>query len=104
MFSKRAVVVSTAAGAGTNKATKDIATALFYWGADITSYGKTFQAINWEQVSNKKTRFIFNIMRMMKSGAWDPRQWKRNTGTIMAGFGTNVRGGRGDNRRIPTNL
>ena len=88
MFSKRAVVVSTAAGAGTNKATKDIATALFYWGADITSYGKTLQAINWVQVSNKKTRFIFNIMRMMKSGGmgsspmekeyWDNYGWLWN--------------------------
>lgn len=95
MFSKRAVVVSTAAGSGAKKATKDIATALFYWGVpDITSYGKALQAMSWEQVSDKKkdrlkkdtakiarrisnhkkphvgfkTRFIFKIMGMMQNG------------------------------------
>ena len=95
MFSKRAVVVSTASGAGANKATKDIATALFYWGVpDITSYGMAVQAMSWEQVSDKKkaklkkdtakianrisnhkkphvgfkTRFIFKIMGMMQNG------------------------------------
>ena len=95
MFSKRAVVVSTAAGSGANKATKDIATALFYWGVpDVISYGMVVQAMSWEQVSDKKkarlkkdtakiakrisnhkkphvglkTRFIFKIMAMMQKG------------------------------------
>lgn len=59
MFSKKAVVVSTAAGAGTKTAIKDIKTALFYWGVpDIQSYGVALQAMNWEMVSKKKKEKI----------------------------------------------
>lgn len=55
MFSKKAVVVSTAAGTGMKSAIKDITNALFYWGVPwIKSYGAALQAANWEQVTNKK--------------------------------------------------
>lgn len=55
MFSKRAVVISTAAGAGAKTAVKDITTALFYWGIPyVKSYGIAVQAMNWEMVSQKK--------------------------------------------------
>lgn len=55
MFSKKAVVVSTAAGTGMKSAIKDITTALFYWGVPcVKSYGAALQAANWEQVTNKK--------------------------------------------------
>lgn len=94
MFSKKAVVVSTAAGAGMKSATKDIQNALFYWGVPyIKEYGIAVQAMSWEQVSDKKknrikqdilklankisnhqnphvgikTRFMFGIMRMMQN-------------------------------------
>ena len=54
MFSKKAVVVSTAAGVGTGSAIKDITTALGYWGiSDITKYGVSIQAMNWDMVSEK---------------------------------------------------
>ena len=95
MFRKRAIVVSTAAGTGAKSATKDISTALFYWGVPyIKSIGVALQAMNWEMVSEKKkeklekittklakklsntkepfvglkTRFIFFVMSKMQSG------------------------------------
>ena len=93
MFEKRAVVVSTAAGAGAGSAVKDVSTALGYWGiSDITEYGTGIQAMNWDMVSKKnkakiekaadkiakklstgkkpkvsiKTKALFDIMRMMQ--------------------------------------
>ena len=93
MFSKRAVVISTAAGAGMKSATKDIQNTSFYWGVPyIKEYGIAVQAMSWEQVSDKKkarikqdieklenkisnkrnvyvgfkTKFMFGIMRMMQ--------------------------------------
>lgn len=95
MFDKKAVVVSTAAGVGTKSAIKDITTALGYWGiSDITRYGKSVQAMNWDMVSDKnkakiekatdkiaaklssgrkarvsiKTKLMFMMMRMMQKG------------------------------------
>lgn len=96
MFTKKAVVISTAAGAGAGSAVKDIATALFYWGVPwVKRYGTAVQAMNWETVAAAKkekiqkdmaklakriaakpqaragikTKFIFSMMRMMqKSG------------------------------------
>ena len=97
MFSKRAVVVSTAAGSGAKSATKDVKTALFYWGVPyIKSYGIAVQAMNWDMVSAKnkekiqknvvqlasklsngkksyigiKTRFMFKMMALMQSAGW----------------------------------
>jgi multimeric flavodoxin WrbA len=93
MFNKKAVVISTAAGMGAGKVTKDIADTLFYWGVPkISRLGFAVQAMNWESVNpgkknkieksvtklaaelskNKKvrvgfkTRFMFNMMRMMQ--------------------------------------
>lgn len=92
MFSKKAVVISTAAGSGMKAATKDIANTLFYWGVPyVKEYGVAVQAMGWDQVSEKKkerikkdiqkmakslrnkkvrvgikTKFIFGMMRMMQ--------------------------------------
>lgn len=95
MFSKKAIVVSTAAGSGAKKAVKDIADALLYWGIPcILSYSITVQAMNWNGVNDKrkqkiekdvkkiankvlkkkvtrvgvKTKAIFMLMRMMQKG------------------------------------
>lgn len=95
MFEKRAVVISTAAGAGTAGAIKDITTALGYWGiSDITKLGTGVAAMGWDKVAeNKKekiskkvtkiakklsttkkpktsikTKFLFSMMRMMQKG------------------------------------
>lgn len=92
MFSKKAVVISTAAGAGAKSATKDIANALFYWGVPyIKKYGIAVQAMSWGQVNDRKkekikadmvkvaklvskqsvhvgikTKFMFSMMRMLQ--------------------------------------
>ena len=97
MFSKKAVVVSSAAGTGTKTAIRDITTALSYWGVpDIESYGVAVQAMNWDMVSEKKkekiekdtmriakvlsnnkkpvvgikTRFMFRMMGGMQKAGW----------------------------------
>ena len=97
MFSKRAVVVSTAAGTGMKSAIKDITNTLFYWGVPyIKSYGVAVQAMSWDGVSVKKkvkiekdteklarklstdkkpsvgikTRFMFKVMGGMQSAGW----------------------------------
>lgn len=94
MFSKRAVVVSTAAGNGMKSAMKDITNTLFYWGVPyVKSYGVAVQAMSWDGVSDKKkakiekdtaklarklssgtrpsvgikTRFMFKVMGAMQS-------------------------------------
>jgi len=95
MFTKKALVVSTAAGQGAKNAVADIANALFYMGVpQIKTYGTAVQAMNWDMVKPKKkariekdiskiakklsdprkpavgikTRFIFGMMRMMQKG------------------------------------
>lgn len=97
MFSKRAVVVSTAAGLGTGSAIKDVCDALFYLGVpSVAKYGISVQVMNWDGVSDKKkekidkdttrlakrlstdkkprvglkTRFMFNMMVMMQKKGW----------------------------------
>ncbi len=59
MFQKKAVVISTAAGAGTKQAIKDIKTSLFYCGVPyIKTYGICVQAMRWEDVVDKKKEKI----------------------------------------------
>lgn len=97
MFSKRAIVVSTAAGIGTKSAIKDITNTLLYWGVpSVISYGISVQAMSWAGVSDKKkgkiekdttriankvlkskcvkaglkTKALFMMMRMMQKKDW----------------------------------
>lgn len=97
MFRKRALVVSTAAGAGAGGAVKDVRQALRYWGvACVLGYGRAIQAMNWDMVSGKNrarierdvkslsrklsaqnpprvglwTRMTFFMMRMMQQAGW----------------------------------
>ena len=97
MFSKRAIVVSTAAGIGTKTAIKDITNTLLYWGVpSVMTYGISVQAMNWDGVSDKKkqkiekdttkiaakvlkrkrakagikTKALFVMMRMMQKKGW----------------------------------
>ncbi|WP_261854393.1 flavodoxin family protein [Clostridium folliculivorans] len=59
MFSKIGLVISTAAGAGTRKVTKDLKNNLFYWGVPKTyCYGKHVGALNWETVKPEKKKQI----------------------------------------------
>lgn len=98
MFSKKAVVISTAAGMGMSKAIKPVKRTLAYWGiSNIKSYGIAVQASNWCEVKDstkdkiekdmnalarkiegskiKKPslyiRFLFNMMAMSKKKATD---------------------------------
>lgn len=97
MFKKRAVIVSTSAGASPKSAMKDVQDALFYMGVpSIMKYGIAVQAMNWEgvraskkekidkdttKIAHKlsrtgkphvgiKTRFVFRMMRMMQKNGW----------------------------------
>ena len=97
MFSKKAVIVSTAAGSGTSSAIKDVKDALFFMGVPkVFKYGLSVQATNWNQVPEKKkarieadttaiaqklnakkpsvglkTRFIFAMMGKMHKKGWN---------------------------------
>lgn len=54
MFSKQAVCIATAAGAGMRNANKDMADSLFYWGIPkIYQYGVRVKAVSYERVPEK---------------------------------------------------
>lgn len=55
MLNKKAVVISTTAGAGANQAIKPVKRMLFYWGVPwIKTYGLGVQAMNWDGIATKK--------------------------------------------------
>jgi len=97
-FTKRAVIISTSAGAGAKSAIKDVDDCLFYMGVpQIIKYGIAVQAMSWDGVAanikNKidqktsaiarklssckkpsvgiKTRFVFAMMGMMQKKGWN---------------------------------
>lgn len=98
MFSKRAVIISTSAGAPSGGVIKVIKNSLFGWGIPyIKSYGIALQAMNWGMVKDEKkakiehdmaklakklcsdkkpyvtikTRLMFRVMGLMHSAGWD---------------------------------
>ncbi|MBO4876512.1 MAG: NAD(P)H-dependent oxidoreductase [Ruminococcus sp.] len=99
MFSKQAVVVSTAAGAGMKSAMKDMADSCFFWGIPQTyRLGKAVAAVDWQSVKPEikksieakadsiaekilkrqgkvpvplKTRAFFRIMSLMQRNGWN---------------------------------
>lgn len=99
MFSKQAVCISTAAGAGTKSTNKDMADSLFYWGIPkIYKYGVAVRSTSFEKIDHKikkkidkkttvlankiresqgkvkpgiKTVALFYIMRMMQKKGWN---------------------------------
>jgi len=106
MFSKTAVVVSTAAGAGMNHVTKSLAKQLFYMGVPkVYRFPVRVAAMSWEGVKSKdrisagidkiarkivskngmakpgiKLRLMFSIMRQMQKrndwAALDKKYWE----------------------------
>lgn len=98
MFSKQAVCISTAAGAGMKSTNKDMADSMFFWGVAKTyKIGMAVYETSFDRVSNKvkikidskttaiadkikknlgkakpniKTKAFFNIMRMMQKNGW----------------------------------
>ncbi len=59
MFSKKAVVVSTAAGAGMRSAMKDVVTCLRYWGVPyVRTLGFAVASMDWQGVTDEKKKRI----------------------------------------------
>ena len=101
MFTKQAVVISTAAGMGMKSANKDMADSLFYWGISrIYRCGIAVAATSWDGISEEtkkkinnrlgsiakkiverqghvkptfKGKFMFMIMRMVQKSGWNPK-------------------------------
>lgn len=99
MFSKQAVCISTAAGAGMSSTNKDMADSTFFWGfARTYKIGAAVAETSWERVKPKikqsierktsslakkiikragkvkptiKTRAFFNIMAMVQKNGWN---------------------------------
>lgn len=99
MFSKQAVVVSTAAGAGMKPAMKDMADSCFFWGIPQTyRLGTAVAATDWQSVKPEKkesinaradsiaekilkrqgnvpvtlkTKFFFRLMSLMQRNGWN---------------------------------
>ena len=68
MFKKRAVVISTTAGAGAGRANKLVADNLFNWGIpEVIRYGISVHATNWNMVSDKKKAKIEKDMKGLAS-------------------------------------
>ena len=66
MFRKRAVVISTAAGAGANKAGRLVANNLVNWGIpEVIRYGISVNAMNWNMVPDKKKDKIEKDMKRL---------------------------------------
>ncbi|MBD5532449.1 MAG: NAD(P)H-dependent oxidoreductase [Lachnospiraceae bacterium] len=59
MFSKQAVCISTAAGAGMKSTNRDMAHSTFFWGVAKTyTYGAAVMETSWERVRPKKKQAI----------------------------------------------
>ncbi len=55
MFHNQALLISTAAGAGTKFALKDLKDSMTFWGvARIHTFGRNVNAADWDTVSEKK--------------------------------------------------
>lgn len=77
MFHKKAVVISTAAGSGAVAAVKDMKSVLHYLGIPyIKTYGKALQAMNWEQVSDKKKAMLEKDMTRLSQKLHHKKQPK----------------------------
>jgi multimeric flavodoxin WrbA len=121
MFKKQALLIATAAGAGTRSTLKDMRDSMLFWGiARCYSFGRNVAAANWSGVSEKckgaiaarvkslsakikrdqknlqpglKVKALFYAMRFMQKNTRLMRQMSP-TGRPMAGWGKSVRGNR----------
>ncbi|MCI9449177.1 MAG: NAD(P)H-dependent oxidoreductase [Clostridiales bacterium] len=99
MFSKQAVCISTAAGAGIKSTNRDMSDSAFWWGiAKKYTYGIAVAEVSWERVSEQKklkidkklfdlaqkilkkqkhlkpsvkTKLFFTVMRVMQKHGWN---------------------------------
>ena len=67
MFSKQAICISTAAGAGTKSTNKDMADSLFYWGiSKIYKCGVAVRATSFDRVDEKiKRKLIKKLQKLL---------------------------------------
>ena len=66
MFGKRAVVISTAAGAGAGKAAKLVANNLLNWGIPkVYTYGISVNSLSWDTTPEKKKNKIIKDMKKL---------------------------------------
>lgn len=90
MFSKKAVVVSTAAGIGAGRAVKQVEKMLKYWGIPyIKTYAVTVQASEWSEVKTEKKNRIDKDMeklarKIKNKGPRKPSPYIRFLFNIMA--------------------
>lgn len=78
MFSKRAVVVSTAAGAGMSSTNKDMKDSLVFWGVPkVYKLGFAVMETRWEHVSDKKKAGIdkktSRLANRLKADSFKPK-------------------------------
>ncbi len=68
MFHKQALLISTAAGAGTKSALKDLKDSMNFWGiARVYTFGRNVNAADWDTVSSKKkSQFQTDIKKISK--------------------------------------
>ena len=66
MFTKQALIISAAAGAGTKSAIKDIKDSMNYWGVGRTyTFGKNTHSADWHGIDdNKRTRYDTDITKL----------------------------------------
>lgn len=68
MFSKQALLISTAAGAGTKSTLKDLKNSMDFWGVAKTyTFGRNTHAVDWNSVDEKrKLKFKKEITRLSR--------------------------------------
>lgn len=90
MFSKKAVVISTAAGSGAGQAVRQVKKTLAYWGVPyVKTYALAVQASNWSEVQNAKKEKIGRDMtalakRLRKAKTGKPSPYIRFLFSLMA--------------------
>jgi hypothetical protein len=83
MFSKQAVCISTAAGAGMKSTNKDMVDSLFFWGVPkIYKYGVAVRGISYNEISDK---ILKKIDRKTTSLAY---KIKKKNGKVRIGIKT----------------
>lgn len=83
MFSKQAVCIATAAGAGMKSTLKDMADSMFFWGIPkIYKYGAAVRATAWEQIPEKRQKKYQKQMVKMAG------RMNKRCGTVKPGIKT----------------
>ncbi len=63
MFTKRAVIIATSAGASGKGALSDIKTSISYWGVNpIYTYSLAVQAINWASIKPERMKIVEKLI------------------------------------------